>query len=539
MKNSTKLTSAITAMLAIIVFIILATYTVSSEQKDAAVVINLAGRQRMLSQKTTKEFLFMISENREEGGEEFKRNAKLLLHTMRVFRKTLFALKDGGDAPMDHTDIKGKHRNIRGSEGETEMQLKRVVDLWIPFEDVIKRATLGESGEKTRVFVKSQNLKVLKEMNRAVFMMQEEAEEKVTWLKTVLMVGFLISVLIFIVSIYVILNVIKRIQLFTTTMKNISKGSGELTVRIDFSGKDEFFDLAHYFNIFVEQSQKMQNEIVESSHQAGMAMVATSTLHNIGNILNSVNVSLDLLREDIKNAKPEDLKLVTNLLEENLDSIATYLTLDERGQNLIPYINELGSELEETKNTGLGELGSINKNIEHIKQVISWQQSYARVKKDIVEEISPEELIEEAFNVGATSFKKYSINVIKDFERTGNIKAVRHKIIQILINLVNNAKQAVVEAGKIRGDGEIRMVIKDSENETIQFKIIDNGIGIDEKNRSRIFQFGFTTKKDGHGFGLHSCSLLAKELGGNLKFDSEGAGKGARFVLTIPFEKSE
>jgi signal transduction histidine kinase len=72
------------------------------------------------------------------------------------------------------------------------------------------------------------------------------------------------------------------------------------------------------------------------------------------------------------------------------------------------------------------------------------------------------------------------------------------------------------------------------ENSRMKIAVIDNGIGIPKENMDRIFGHGFTTRKDGHGFGLHSGALTAQELGGTLTVFSEGSGRGSKFTLELP-----
>ena len=71
----------------------------------------------------------------------------------------------------------------------------------------------------------------------------------------------------------------------------------------------------------------------------------------------------------------------------------------------------------------------------------------------------------------------------------------------------------------------------------MKISYIDNGIGIPADNLTRIFGHGFTTRKEGHGFGLHSGALAAKELGGALTVESDGPGKGATFTLEFPIQR--
>ena len=69
-------------------------------------------------------------------------------------------------------------------------------------------------------------------------------------------------------------------------------------------------------------------------------------------------------------------------------------------------------------------------------------------------------------------------------------------------------------------------------------EVTDNGEGIPKENLTRIFQHGFTTKKTGHGFGLHSGSNAAREMGGSLNVRSDGTGTGATFILELPLNKN-
>jgi signal transduction histidine kinase len=112
----------------------------------------------------------------------------------------------------------------------------------------------------------------------------------------------------------------------------------------------------------------------------------------------------------------------------------------------------------------------------------------------------------------------------------------RHKVLQILVNLIRNAKYACDESG--RNDKQVILRIE-AVPEGVAIEVIDNGVGIAPEVMDRLFTHGFTTRKSGHGFGLHSASLAAAELGGRLTAASEGAGKGATFRLTLPLQAAE
>jgi signal transduction histidine kinase len=112
----------------------------------------------------------------------------------------------------------------------------------------------------------------------------------------------------------------------------------------------------------------------------------------------------------------------------------------------------------------------------------------------------------------------------------------KHKVLQILVNLIRNAKYACDESG--RKDKQMIVRVSNGDNR-VRISVKDNGIGIPQENLTRIFNHGFTTKKDGHGFGLHSGALSAKELGGSLEVHSEGKNQGAMFTLELPLSQKE
>jgi signal transduction histidine kinase len=105
-------------------------------------------------------------------------------------------------------------------------------------------------------------------------------------------------------------------------------------------------------------------------------------------------------------------------------------------------------------------------------------------------------------------------------------------VLQILVNLIHNAKYALDASG--RADRQLTVRVGLARENWLEVKVADNGIGIPAENLTRIFSLGFTTRKGGHGFGLHSGANAAKEMGGTLQAQSDGAGKGAQFTLELP-----
>ena len=283
------------------------------------------------------------------------------------------------------------------------------------------------------------------------------------------------------------------------------------------------------------EMEQMHKQLLETSRQAGMAEVATSVLHNVGNVLNSVNVSSTLVSNQVRKSKVANLSKVVALLNEHATDIGTFLTSDPKGKQLPGYLGQLTEYLVSEQKTILDELTLLHQNIEHIKDIVVMQQSYARIS-GIVETVKITDLVEDALRMNLGALQRHGVDVIREYEDVPPVDVEKHKILQILVNLVRNAKYACDES--VRTDKLMTLRVTRSD-ELIKISIIDNGIGIPPENLTRIFNHGFTTRKEGHGFGLHSAVLAAMEMGGSLTVHSDGPNKGAIFTLELPYKPHE
>jgi PAS domain S-box-containing protein len=278
--------------------------------------------------------------------------------------------------------------------------------------------------------------------------------------------------------------------------------------------------------------EKAHQELVAASRQAGMAEVATGVLHNVGNVLNSVNVASTCVADRLKKSKTANLLKVVALMREHEGDLGTFLTSDPKGKQLPGYLAQLAGHLAGEQATALKELAGLQKNIEHIKDIVSMQQSFSKVSC-LMETLHAADLVEDALRMNSSSFARHDIQVIKEFENVPPVTVEKHKVLQILVNLVRNAKHACDDSGR----QEKRLTIRVSQQgEAACITVSDNGIGIPPENLTRIFAHGFTTKTNGHGFGLHSSALAAKELGGSLSASSDGPDRGATFILELPLK---
>lgn len=276
--------------------------------------------------------------------------------------------------------------------------------------------------------------------------------------------------------------------------------------------------------------EALNKELIASSHEAGRAEVATSVLHNVGNVLNSVNVSSTLIADRIKKSRSASLTRVADLIEKNSAHLGEFLTNDPQGRQVPGFITQLAGHLGQEQAGLLTELEQLKKNISHVKDIVSMQQSFAKLS-GTTEPLQLTDLMEDALSMNANSLNRHDITIIKEFQDVPLVTADKHKVLQILVNLIRNAKHACDDSG--RDDKQMTLRIMGGP-EFVKISVGDNGVGIPPENLARIFNLGFTTKKHGHGFGLHSGVLAAKEMGGALRVHSDGAGRGAAFTLELP-----
>jgi signal transduction histidine kinase len=271
-----------------------------------------------------------------------------------------------------------------------------------------------------------------------------------------------------------------------------------------------------------------QEENLRMARRAGMADIATNVLHNVGNVLNSANVSASIISDKLHKSGTADLRRATSLWEQHLDDPGAYVTSDPRGKHLPRFFIELGRQMTANEENLQAEVAALSKSIGHIKEIVAVQQNYAG-GSGFVEEVDLTELLDDAVQIDAASLARQKIEVSREYSELPRIRIDKQKFMQIVVNLLSNAKHAVVEGPT----EERRITIRLSRpaDGRVRVEVADNGIGIESKNLTRIFSQGFTTRKEGHGFGLHSAANLATELGGGLMVHSAGPGRGATFIL--------
>lgn len=284
------------------------------------------------------------------------------------------------------------------------------------------------------------------------------------------------------------------------------------------------------------QLKDTQSELLDTARQAGMAEIATNVLHNVGNVLNSVNISADLVSRKLRNSKAQGLGKAMQLINEHPHDLGRFLTEDEKGKLLPGYLNQLVDAIDQEQQGMAEELTQLSKSVDHIKDIVATQQSYAGASS-VLEPLAVSELLEDALRMNSGALTRHHVTVLKEYADVPRIMGDKHRLLLILINLISNAKYAMSDLTNQARNMTLAAAVVDGQ--TLQISVRDEGEGIAPENMTRIFAHGFTTRKEGHGFGLHSCALAAMEMSGHLTAHSDGPGKGALFVLQIPLILAE
>lgn len=276
-------------------------------------------------------------------------------------------------------------------------------------------------------------------------------------------------------------------------------------------------------------------QLMDASRRAGMAEIATNVLHNVGNILNSVTVSAGLLRSTLRTSRAQGLRSAVEMMNEHAGAMGAFLTQNEKGRLLPGYMSGISLALLQEQEEMIQELAHLARGIDHIREVVTTQQSHAG-RAGVVTPARIADLAEDALRITGEALERDRVTVIKDFGEVPRVKLDRSRVLQILVNLIGNAREALQSVPLESRQITLRA---QAEGGLLRVSVRDEGEGISDAILSRMFAHGFTTRKHGHGFGLHSCAQAAAEMRGTLAVHSDGPGRGATFTLELPLELVE
>lgn len=273
-------------------------------------------------------------------------------------------------------------------------------------------------------------------------------------------------------------------------------------------------------------------QLIEASRRAGQAEIATNVLHNVGNVLNSAVVSCSQLCRWLRESKTERVQMVSDLLQQNRSELGPFFAPTRKGEKLLEYLPQLSAALRDEQEDVRRELNSLSNNLDHIQAIVAMQQDYARVG-GVTEMVGMAKIIDHAIAINEEAIEAQRVNVVRQYDAVAVFPVDRHRVLQILVNLIKNAVQAMSATNPADRTLRVRLT---AGPERAAISVADTGVGIGPDDLLKIFRHGYSTRKDGHGFGLHSGALVARELGGELRVESAGAGRGATFTLELPLQ---
>ena len=287
----------------------------------------------------------------------------------------------------------------------------------------------------------------------------------------------------------------------------------------------------------VERTRELheaQGKLVTTARQAGMAEIANNVLHNVGNVLTSVNVSARLLDSKLRDSKIHSLARAVQLFDDHASDLGHFMMVDKKGRMLPGYLKDLSLALAQERQAMADQLAILTKSVDHIKEIVANQRSFSG-PTTLIESVQVKDLLEDALRMKASSIVRHQVAVVKEFAEVPEILLDKHLILQILVNLIANATHAMDGVVDRARQMTLRLIVAETgDAPRLRIRVEDNGEGIETENLGRLFVHGFTTRKQGHGFGLHSCALAAKQMGGSMTAASDGPGRGAVFTLELP-----
>jgi predicted ATPase/signal transduction histidine kinase len=281
--------------------------------------------------------------------------------------------------------------------------------------------------------------------------------------------------------------------------------------------------------------RETQAQLVATARRVGMAEIANNVLHNVGNVLNSISVSAGVMRSTIGNSSVQKLERAVQLMNDHAHELAQFMAAEGRDRAMLGYLNEIAAALGRERAGMLEDLDRLVQGVDHIGYVVADQQSRSG-PSSMLEPARPQDLLEEALRMSAEPIGRIGVEIVRRYEELPSTVLDKPRMLLVLVNLICNASQAM--EGMPEGARQLTLesrLQREDEGERLHITVRDSGEGISEDNLKRLFAHGFSTRRNGHGFGLHSSALAAMEMGGRLAARSEGPGRGAAFTLDVPF----
>ena len=280
-----------------------------------------------------------------------------------------------------------------------------------------------------------------------------------------------------------------------------------------------------------EEKLELHEQLLDTSRKLGMAEVASDVLHNVGNALNSINVSIGVIADLLKNSMVGDVGRISQLFHKHREDLGNFFSSNPKGIQIPAYLEKLAGQLVEEQQVAIAELARLRENAQNAQQCVAVQQDLAK-PSGITEEISVIELMEEALTLNQELLENSQIDVSREFQEIPQLIVDKHQVLEVMVDVIRNACQAMASVSTKQLI--VRAKLIPGPPDSVCLEVQDSGVGIAADDLIKIFGQGYNTKNGGRGMSLHSGALMAKNLGGALRAHSEGIGHGATFSLELP-----
>jgi methyl-accepting chemotaxis protein len=357
----------------IIIWMFLSTWIVTEKQKSDALVINLSGRERMLLQKMVKELLFY----KMHGDATYADNVK---NTMKIFDKTLSALKDSGEAPIS-IDINNSETKFCPKATEPAYsQLEKVKAMWNEMSGKIEHVLAGnEAHEEDILWIMENNMPLLKELDKSVTMLQKQSEGKVSYLLILQFTGILIGIAFTIFSMLTLRFIIKRLD-------NINKfaihlGSGDLTALSHIDGNDELGFIGISLDNMVKNLRQMFAGIIENANKldgssvklSGISKELSQSSVNVSDRINNVATATEEMSSNMHAvaAAMEETSVNVSMVASAAEEMNSTITEIARNTEKASSITRDAVNQSSVALSKVSELGTVSEEIGNIIETIN------------------------------------------------------------------------------------------------------------------------------------------------------------------------
>lgn len=304
-----------------------------------------------------------------------------------------------------------------------------------------------------------------------------------------------------------------------------------LKARLNCERGDEIGQLSRAFDEMVGCLATSRKRVLGAAHQAGMADVTSEVLHNVGNVINSANASVEQLGEQLHNSKVSGLERAVELLRENSGRIGEFFSQDPRGPKLADYLMKISGVMRQECRANLERVARIRKSLFHIQEIISHQEQWAH-RPEFAFETDLAEVFQEVLLLNQDRLDQAGIVTELQVEPKLELMLNKSKLTQVLVNLVRNAIQAMERTAG--GARVLTLLARRLDDQSIEIEIQDTGCGMTDEVQASLFHHGFTTKENSQGIGLHYCANAVRTMGGAIAASSGGPGRGASIRIRLP-----